>query len=102
MSAQSPAQHTPLFGIHTVDLEHFFRGIHADADKVLHHGFLHLDCQLFSILLGPLRVVYAISSLGENQHRRQDNRDAVSGQGTPTRLWAPVGSRPEMMQNNRC
>lgn len=72
----------------------------------MHHGFLHLDSQLFSILLGPLRVVYVISSLGENQHRRQDNRDAVSGQGrgqgTHARLWAPVGSRPEMIQNNRC
>ena len=69
-------------------------------------GFLHLDSQLFSILLEPLRVVYAISFLGENQHRRQGNRDAVSGQGrgqgTHARFWASVGSRPEMMQDNRC
>ncbi|MCF3637658.1 hypothetical protein LU298_14300 [Komagataeibacter intermedius] len=36
-----PAQRNPLFGIHTVELKHFFRGIHFDTDQLRHDGFLH-------------------------------------------------------------
>lgn len=55
----------------------------------MHHGFLPLDSQFCSIFLGPLRVVHTISSLDENQHRWDGNRDAVSGQDRGARNSRP-------------